>query len=161
MSLLKSTTTKSSSSSDNPSQHLQSSHDDQCGENSAKRRCTFGDVEIWTHERQLDGSKLPTDGRVPLGLGVLQSHALRHVESYEPERASRRTGVRRIPVNERQEAAAAFNRTESIEAVEAEIAAISADRKRNLWDCVGHECPSEHQQCEGDSHHASTACAMS
>lgn len=34
-------------------------------------RVTFGGVTCFNHERILDGSKLPSDGRVPLGLGGL------------------------------------------------------------------------------------------
>ena len=52
---------------------------------------TFGEVEIYTHAPALDGSKVPRDGRAPMGLGLLESVDLRRVVSYDHERvASRR-----------------------------------------------------------------------
>ena len=73
------------------------SSDDERPSKRTKRRAavTFGEVEIFTHSPALDGSKVPRDGRAPMGLGTLESVDLRRMDSYDHERlASRR--VRRL-----------------------------------------------------------------
>jgi hypothetical protein len=68
----------------------------------SKRRAavSFGEVEIFTHAPALDGSKVPRDGRAPMGLGILESVDLRRMDSYDHERlASRR--VRRLALARR------------------------------------------------------------
>jgi hypothetical protein len=56
---------------------------------------TFGEVEIYTHAPDLDGSKVPRDGRAPIGLGLLESVDLRRVVSFDHERVALRR-VRRL-----------------------------------------------------------------
>lgn len=78
------------------------SSDDERPSKRTKRRAavTFGEVEIFTHSPALDGSKVPRDGRAPMGLGTLESVDLRRMDSYDHERlASRR--VRRLALARR------------------------------------------------------------
>ena len=69
------------------------------------RRVRFGSVVIRTHEVILDGSKLPSDGCAPLGLGAPVGEALtRSVEEHETQRATASPGVRLVSTEERREA---------------------------------------------------------
>ena len=73
------------------------SSDDERPSKRTKRRAavTFGEVEIFTHAPALDGSKVPRDGRAPMGLGLLESVDLRRMVSYDHERLAARR-VRRV-----------------------------------------------------------------
>ena len=56
---------------------------------------SFGEVQILTHAPALDGCKVPSDGRAPMGLGPLESIDLRRMVSYDHERlAARRVRAR-------------------------------------------------------------------
>ena len=51
---------------------------------------SFGEVQILTHAPALDGCKVPSDGRAPMGLGPLESIDLRRMVSYDHERLAAR-----------------------------------------------------------------------
>lgn len=103
------------------------------------RRTTFGSVHILTHETQLDGSKLPSDGRAPIGLGRLAGVELRNVVSFDEERKQKRVEsvegrnvyprpVRTIPRGERQQNLTQLHSIDSISEVEQEIRTIKQQR---------------------------------
>lgn len=130
-----------------PAQPSQSSSRDACdgnGKRPSTRRTTFGSVHILKHEQQLDGSKLPSDGRAPIGLGKLAGVELRHVISYEEERQQARKApsqgrnvyphpVRAIPSEERLKQVALLHSVESISAVEDEILTIKRQRLESVY----------------------------
>ena len=69
------------------------------------RRVRFGDVVINAHTVILDGSKLPSDGCAPLGLGAPVGEALtRSVDEHETQRAAGSPGVRLVSTEDRREA---------------------------------------------------------
>ena len=92
----------------------------------AKRKAnvSFGDVQILTHAPALDGCKVPSDGRAPIGLGNLESVDLRRMLSYDHERLASRKGIRAIPASERAAMLTnvGFHRQASIDLAEHEIA---------------------------------------
>jgi hypothetical protein len=70
------------------------------------RRVSFGSVSIKSHEMILDGSKLPSDGLAPLGLGDLVGETVRSVEEHEAQRSSdgSSAGVRHVSTEQRRDA---------------------------------------------------------
>ena len=68
------------------------------------RRVRFSTVLIRTHEVILDGSKLPSDGCAPLGLGAPVGELIRSVEEHETQRAAGSPGVRLVSTEDRREA---------------------------------------------------------
>ena len=47
-----------------------SSDDERRSRTKRRAAVSFGEVEIFTHAPALDGSKVPRDGRAPMGLGI-------------------------------------------------------------------------------------------
>ena len=68
------------------------------------RRVRFSTVLIRTHEVILDGSKLPSDGCAPLGLGAPVGELIRSVDEHETQRAAGSPGVRLVSTEDRREA---------------------------------------------------------
>ena len=68
------------------------------------RRVRFSNVVIRTHEVVLDGSKLPSDGCAPLGLGAPVDTLTRSVDEHETQRAAGSPGVRLVSTEDRREA---------------------------------------------------------
>ena len=68
------------------------------------RRVRFSTVLIRTHEVILDGSKLPSDGCAPLGLGAPVGELIRSVDEHETQRAAGSPGVRLVSTERRREA---------------------------------------------------------
>ena len=68
------------------------------------RRVRFSNVVIRTHTVILDGSKLPSDGCAPLGLGAPVGEALtRSVDEHETQRAAGSPGVRLVSTEDRRD----------------------------------------------------------
>jgi hypothetical protein len=66
-------------------------------------RVRFDTVQLYEHAVTLDGSKLPSDGLAPIGLGVLESRHVCKVDAYEAQRCLERHGdVVVIPPEERR-----------------------------------------------------------
>ena len=135
-----------------PSARDADSSDDGRPSKRKRRGVSFGEVHILTHGPALDGSKVPSDGRAPMGLGPLESLDIRRMDSYDHERlAARRVrrsacsqqapllcggrpsllsarasrqGIRAIPANERTAilTTVAMHRSASIDFAEREIA---------------------------------------
>ena len=80
---------------------------------------------------ELDGSKLPSDGLAPLGLGALQRKELRRMDSYEEERAGTRTGVGHVPV-ERRRQVIGVTRAASQDRVEADNVALKRAHSESI-----------------------------
>jgi hypothetical protein len=68
------------------------------------RRVRFSNVVIRTHAVVLDGSKLPSDGCAPLGLGAPVGELTRSVDEHETQRAAGSPGVRLVSTEDRREA---------------------------------------------------------
>ena len=67
-----------------------------------KKSVRFGTVRIALHEVVVDGSKPPSDGLAPLGLGPLMGTEERSVEQHELERSQ--LGVQHVDTDERRDA---------------------------------------------------------
>eukprot|EP00316_Scyphosphaera_apsteinii_P025722 CAMPEP_0119333648 /NCGR_PEP_ID=MMETSP1333-20130426/85662_1 /TAXON_ID=418940 /ORGANISM="Scyphosphaera apsteinii, Strain RCC1455" /LENGTH=128 /DNA_ID=CAMNT_0007343775 /DNA_START=164 /DNA_END=550 /DNA_ORIENTATION=+ len=78
---------------------------------------------------------MPSDGRVPLGLGSLQSISLRRVASFDKE-MNRNQAVRAIPTEERRQAVIGLHRVESIDTIERELQTLQRQRHENTMDSL-------------------------
>ena len=95
----------------------------------------FSDVTLLHYEVELDGSKLPSDGLAPIGLGELQHTELRRLESYEHERAVTRAGVGHVPVEKRRQVIG-LTRVESTERVEKDNTALKLQHARSFHEHI-------------------------
>merc|ERR1712227_931399 len=95
----------------------------------------FGFVDIQTHEPILDGSKVPLDGRAPLGIGEMWESRRRRVISYDCERVSQRSGVQHVAVDDRMSTLACSSAPEVIEETEAELKPIALKVRQRLGIC--------------------------
>ena len=95
----------------------------------------FSDVTLLHHEVELDGSKLPSDGLAPIGLGELQHTELRRLDSYEAERAATRAGVGHVPVEERRQVIG-VTRAASTERVETDNTTLKREHAESIQEHI-------------------------
>mmetsp|Transcript_44096 Transcript_44096/g.92093 ORF Transcript_44096/g.92093 Transcript_44096/m.92093 type:complete len:251 (-) Transcript_44096:23-775(-) len=90
---------------------------------SSVRRVSFGLVQVRLHECVLDGSKMPSDGAAPLGLGKAMGVTTESVDAFDVRRNADRKGVSHVSAEERREMLADIDSAELAQ-VEAENGAI-------------------------------------
>jgi len=98
---------------------------------SAAGSVRFAGVTLLHHDMELDGSKLPSDGLAPIGLGALQRKELRRLDSYEDERANTRTGVGHIPPEKRRQVIG-VTRAASQDRMEADNSALKREHAESI-----------------------------
>ena len=100
---------------------------------SARRRTvTFGEVSIRNYAHALDGSKLPSDGAAPLGLGGLVSETDESFAAYEARRERQRSGVSAIPAAKRRALLADVAQPAELAAMERENCALLTPSTQEL-----------------------------
>jgi len=103
--------------------------------NSKRKSVLFGYVQVLHHESCLDGSKLPSDGIAPVGLGRLQSKVVQCLDCFEKSRGSLRKGVEIIPPEVRRQALGICRR-ESVELIELENANLRRAQLSSMKDHI-------------------------
>eukprot|EP00327_Prymnesium_parvum_P039108 CAMPEP_0195620024 /NCGR_PEP_ID=MMETSP0815-20121206/14926_1 /TAXON_ID=97485 /ORGANISM="Prymnesium parvum, Strain Texoma1" /LENGTH=285 /DNA_ID=CAMNT_0040760661 /DNA_START=404 /DNA_END=1262 /DNA_ORIENTATION=+ len=132
--------------------------------NSKRKSVLFGYVQVLHHESCLDGSKLPSDGIAPVGVGAyprslpppapfplhsppkvdrftlmqlgrLQSKVVQCLDSFEKSRGSLRKGVEIIPPEVRRQALGICRR-ESVELIELENANLRRAQLSSMKDHI-------------------------
>ena len=101
-----------------------------------RRTVGFSTVQIYSHDAQLAGDRVPSTPAPPVGLGRLQGIEMRRIESFDAARDEERRGVNFIDEDARRSAVVPLSRNESIDEVEAAAELTRCQREASIHDPV-------------------------